>query len=837
MKPFYLFLPLALISFFIGNQIGGVMIFSAEFTAAVGQSNALNNQILIGQANFEIEYKIPSYFPEYLKHPQKIFSGREIKIIKKNVGALKENELSSVQLSKRDKNTKLLVSSKKLEIKLAKNKEPFITLPLDTATGYYTLDFQSDGNQYLLPIEINGLTQAEINQSTTNQSVSSQDNSILSIKRLNCGYCYWESVIGINPNDENWGYLIGSDGKLVQTNDAWLTNQMFDINQLTNPSVKKYTGDPKFSFTSDDKLVISSLFIEPRPGGTGQYLITGGVYSDSAPRNLPPQLTQVILQDVPTNLGPDDWLFVDYEKMAIDQDSSSPHFNNTYFFTHFLWFDDPDIYGNHYAPGVFIIRDSVITKKRLGYLNEFVPQSALVGNGGIVYVGEEGGTNIFDGGPVTVSYSLDGGQSYTKSIISPEIPELQRNYCGEAKTSNLNNRAWNIYAGPELAVDKQGRLYAVWSREKECIDDINFEVPRYGKDFDVFVSYSDDHAVTWSQPVKVNDDNSGGDQGFANIKVDDNGVVYVAFLDHRANQDQAQYDVYLAKSTDRGLSFSTNIKINDISIPNVFGWRDPGDYLDMLAVGQTKIFISHPCVNLNYPQDGRSSDACVTIINKLSNSLPTLTPTSPTATANWLVGSMQIVTWASANVPATNQINLQLKSSNAPTNSVNISLHKGPNDGSQIVTVPVVPSGNYFVELSTGPVNGVAVPVATSSVFTITAPPPPTNPTIKVIVPTNGVRWMTTATLVYNKTVTWSTTNIPSDTPIQMRLFTEVGMEIPENQSKLRLNQGINDGFRKINISSAVPPGRYYLELDTADVNGVNVTPARSGVFTLYSSL
>ena len=63
MKPFYLFLPLALISFFIGNQIGGVMIFSAEFTAAVGQSNALNNQILIGQANFEIEYKIPSYFP------------------------------------------------------------------------------------------------------------------------------------------------------------------------------------------------------------------------------------------------------------------------------------------------------------------------------------------------------------------------------------------------------------------------------------------------------------------------------------------------------------------------------------------------------------------------------------------------------------------------------------------------------------------------------------------------------------------------------------------------------------------------------------------------------
>ena len=56
---------------------------------------------------------------------------------------------------------------------------------------------------------------------------------------------------------------------------------------------------------------------------------------------------------------------------------------------------------------------------------------------------------------------------------------------------------------------------------------------------------------------------------FANIKVIINSCI-CCLLDHRANQDQAQYDVYLAKSTDRGLSFSTNIKINDISIPNVF---------------------------------------------------------------------------------------------------------------------------------------------------------------------------------------------------------------------------------------------------------------------------
>lgn len=351
--------------------------------------------------------------------------------------------------------------------------------------------------------------------------------------------------------------------------------------------------------------------------------VTGGIYQDVAPKNFPAQLKQTVLQDIPINLpsGQEPTSFFDYAKIAIDNDPNSPYFNSLYAFSHLLWFDDLDEHGNRYGvgSGFVTLRNNIISKKRLGFASEFNPQSTIVGPNGIIYVGEEGGNGGFEGMPVTVTYSLDGGKNFVKSIVSPGIPELQRNSCGEGRTSLLSNHAWNIYAGPELAVNKQGRLYAAWSRPKDCIEDVNFEFLRYGRDFDVFVSYSDNRGVFWSQPVKVNDDNSGGDQGFANIKVDDNGVVYVAFLDHRENQDKTQFDVYLAKSDNGGLSFSRNIKINDVGVPNIMGWREPGDYLDMLAVGKTKVFVSHPCVNLNYPQNGQPSDACITTISKMKS--------------------------------------------------------------------------------------------------------------------------------------------------------------------------------------------------------------------------
>ena len=66
------------------------------------------------------------------------------------------------------------------------------------------------------------------------------------------------------------------------------------------------------------------------------------------------------------------------------------------------------------------------------------------------------------------------GSSYTKSIFHQRYQNYKEIVAVKLKHQS-KQPGLGYLCGPELAVDKQG-LYAVWSREKECIDDINFEV-------------------------------------------------------------------------------------------------------------------------------------------------------------------------------------------------------------------------------------------------------------------------------------------------------------------------------------------------------------------------
>ncbi len=202
-----------------------------------------------------------------------------------------------------------------------------------------------------------------------------------------------------------------------------------------------------------------------------------------------------------------------------------------------------------------------------------------------------------------------------------------------------------------------------------------------------------------------------------------------------------------------------------------------------------------------------------------------ITVASPTAVSQWLTGSSQTIQWASVNIPPTNQINIQLKSSNSPINHPNLALHKGPNDGSQTITVPVVPTGNYYVELSTGAVNGVAVPVATSSVFTITAPPPSTVPTITVTRPIANTTWKVGSV----QTVTWSSANVPTTHRIFMKVFTATNTYL---SGAIPFDQGVNDGNQTITVPN-LAPGSYYLQLWTQPINNLAVAPSNSGIFTI----
>jgi hypothetical protein len=121
---------------------------------------------------------------------------------------------------------------------------------------------------------------------------------------------------------------------------------------------------------------------------------------------------------------------------------------------------------------------------------------------------------------------------------------------GESWSRNikLNDNVINATCRrPYMAVDKTtGYIYATW------VDD------RTGN-FDVYCTVSVDGGETFSKNVKVNDDTTSTNQEPSNIYVDRKGYVYIAWGDYR----NEHHDVYLSISKDCGKSFSENVKVTD----------------------------------------------------------------------------------------------------------------------------------------------------------------------------------------------------------------------------------------------------------------------------------
>lgn len=100
-------------------------------------------------------------------------------------------------------------------------------------------------------------------------------------------------------------------------------------------------------------------------------------------------------------------------------------------------------------------------------------------------------------------------------------------------------------------------------------------------------------------------------------------------------------------------------------------------------------------------------------------------------------------------------------------------------------------------------------------------------PSIKIIKPTTGVIQQ----VGVPKEIKWETVNVPVDNNMYLRLFTEGGQYIPELSGGLTFSIGNNDGIHNLVYPETIPHGKYYLELDTESVNGVDVPAAKTGVF------
>ncbi|HMI50373.1 MAG TPA: sialidase family protein [Candidatus Saccharimonadales bacterium] len=102
---------------------------------------------------------------------------------------------------------------------------------------------------------------------------------------------------------------------------------------------------------------------------------------------------------------------------------------------------------------------------------------------------------------------------------------------------------------PMMAVSSR-TVYALWEQTQP--DGVK----------DLVVARSLNAGQTFEVPVRVNDNKTPSFHGFASIAAGTNGDVYIAWLDGRdAPESPGTFDIYLARSTDRGATFGPNMRV------------------------------------------------------------------------------------------------------------------------------------------------------------------------------------------------------------------------------------------------------------------------------------
>jgi hypothetical protein len=106
---------------------------------------------------------------------------------------------------------------------------------------------------------------------------------------------------------------------------------------------------------------------------------------------------------------------------------------------------------------------------------------------------------------------------------------------------------------------------------------------------DVFFVRSINGGATWSQPIRVNDDDGEDDQFFTDVAANGAGSVQVIWYDRRNSVGNLGIDVYSARMNPGGRSFQPNTRLTSDLFRPAVGY-DPvvnpfyiGDYNDIKA--------------------------------------------------------------------------------------------------------------------------------------------------------------------------------------------------------------------------------------------------------------
>jgi len=163
---------------------------------------------------------------------------------------------------------------------------------------------------------------------------------------------------------------------------------------------------------------------------------------------------------------------------------------------------------------------------------------------GIIYVAWKAADSLKS---ILFSRSLDGGKTFLPAVkINDDV-----NY----------PPSYGVFQ-PDIALDADGNIYVVWFDYRAWADDNSYTSP-----VDVYLSKSTDQGLTWGQDVKVSVGGAGTYPWHFQpyLAIDqNNGYIYVSFSDYDRYWPQNDpSDICVGRSVDGGLSFENKVRVDD----------------------------------------------------------------------------------------------------------------------------------------------------------------------------------------------------------------------------------------------------------------------------------
>jgi len=188
--------------------------------------------------------------------------------------------------------------------------------------------------------------------------------------------------------------------------------------------------------------------------------------------------------------------------------------------------------------------------------------------GAVPCVGPNGEIYVAWAGPagIVLDRSFDGGETWGTDIFVSDMPGgWDFDVSGIYRCNGLPITMCDISNSPY-----RGNVYVVWSDQRNGATNT-----------DIFMARSTDEGLTWTAPIKVNNDNTTRQQFFVWSAIDPStGHLWFVFYDRR-NTTGAATDVFVAKSTDGGDTFE-NFQISESSFTPTSGVFF-GDYTNIAA--------------------------------------------------------------------------------------------------------------------------------------------------------------------------------------------------------------------------------------------------------------